>query len=200
MAIKQKITAKIIFCSKEYAVVKNPSEIKNAEFDYIVVAVLSDVMSGEILQELINMDVSKQRIICGYKAIELSEGDYLANIELMKSMLYGIESYCQNDFALKNGYNLKYDQMLKKYELIKNLLKPYDLDDGYSFVRIGRNEDGGYLMLNDFSKCGVLYGFGVGDDISFEMSIAERGYQIYLIIRSMMFRKEMNGFTFSKRG
>jgi len=47
-------------------------------------------------------------------------------------------------------------------------IKIYDTE--YTKKRLGPNKDGGYIVLDEIcKKCEVLYVYGVGDDISFEL-------------------------------
>ncbi|WP_051635393.1 FkbM family methyltransferase [Selenomonas sp. ND2010] len=50
---------------------------------------------------------------------------------------------------------------------------------GKSFCRIGREYDGGYLMLDDFHGK-VAYSFGINTDVSWDEDIANRGYDVYM--------------------
>lgn len=50
---------------------------------------------------------------------------------------------------------------------------------GKSFCRIGRDHDGGYLMLDDF-RGKVAYSFGINTDVSWDEDIANRGYDVYM--------------------
>ena len=44
---------------------------------------------------------------------------------------------------------------------------------GYDFVRVGRLNDGGYAMLDDFSDKMSAYSFGISDDMSWDVQINE---------------------------
>lgn len=48
-----------------------------------------------------------------------------------------------------------------------------------SFVRIGRHNDGGYLMLPP-APGGIAYSFGICDDVSWDSAMADCGYQVYM--------------------
>jgi hypothetical protein len=60
-------------------------------------------------------------------------------------------------------------------------LSPMDVDGGV-LVRIGRHHDGGYVMLEGFSRDTVdaAYSFGVGRDASWDTAIADRGIEVFL--------------------
>jgi hypothetical protein len=59
------------------------------------------------------------------------------------------------------------------------LLRPYDIA-GAEKIRLGREMDGGYVMLAGHSLPSVLYSFGIGDEISFEYDLALRGCHSHL--------------------
>lgn len=50
---------------------------------------------------------------------------------------------------------------------------------GFDKVRIGRNFDGGYIHLDDFSEIGAALSFGVNDDPSWDLDIANRGIPVH---------------------
>ena len=52
--------------------------------------------------------------------------------------------------------------------------------DGFDLIRIGRDYDGGYIMLNDFQDGGIAYSFGIFDDVSWDKAMASRGYNIFM--------------------
>jgi hypothetical protein len=58
-------------------------------------------------------------------------------------------------------------------------LHPKDVAD-VDFVRIGRNGDGGYVMLNDLSECRFGISIGVGQEISWDLALADRGINLSL--------------------
>ena len=44
-----------------------------------------------------------------------------------------------------------------------------------SYIRVGNNSDGGYVMLNDFKGIDGVLSFGVGENITWEEDIADTG-------------------------
>jgi hypothetical protein len=54
-----------------------------------------------------------------------------------------------------------------------NDLQVFDVE-GYTKVRVGRQCDGGYVVLDDLCHDTTLYSYGIGDDISFEEDYARR--------------------------
>ena len=62
------------------------------------------------------------------------------------------------------------------------LLKIKKVQNG-DLRRIGGKNDGGYIMLDDFSKKGeakVAYSFGICDDVEWDKDMAALGYDVYM--------------------
>ena len=80
-----------------------------------------------------------------------------------------------------------YRRVLKQYEFITSedyyrelhgLLR-IDAAEGFGLVRIGRDNDGGYIMLDDLPG-GVAYSFGIAGDVSWDKDMASRGYDVFM--------------------
>jgi hypothetical protein len=50
---------------------------------------------------------------------------------------------------------------------------------GYSKIRLGGPNDGGYVCLNDFDKIAMAFSFGIGDDVSWDVDIADRDILVH---------------------
>jgi hypothetical protein len=61
---------------------------------------------------------------------------------------------------------------------ILRLLSPKDVVD-MSFVRVGNERDGGYVMLDRDLQNSVAYSFGISEDVSWDQGMVDRGCQIY---------------------
>ncbi len=57
------------------------------------------------------------------------------------------------------------------------LLAPYRID-GIDLIRIGRQRDGGYVMLDDFAGIAGALSCGIADETSWDMAMAERGLPV----------------------
>ena len=64
-------------------------------------------------------------------------------------------------------------------KLVKRLLTPYDLS--HEKIRIGSENDGGYVISKTFldSYTDYVYSLGIGYDCNFDLELANRGYKIY---------------------
>ena len=69
---------------------------------------------------------------------------------------------------LLNPINLSIDLSTKKSQLTKvlNKLKPYNL--GYDLIRIGSDNDGGYLVPNILNEIEMCFSPGTGNNTEFE--------------------------------
>ncbi len=66
------------------------------------------------------------------------------------------------------------------YEELHELLHIAKIN-GSSLVRIGRNNDGGYIMPDDFGHDDkIAYSFGINTDVSWDKWMASRGYDIFM--------------------
>jgi len=69
----------------------------------------------------------------------------------------------------------------KRCAQIVSLLSPMDLE-GAKYSRVGKDFDGGYVMLDDFQSGAVdaAYSFGIGNDVSWDVEIADRGIDVFM--------------------
>jgi hypothetical protein len=68
----------------------------------------------------------------------------------------------------------------KRCAEIVSLLSPMDVKGG-KYVRVGRDYDGGYIMLDGFQKnTDAAYSFGIGNDVSWDEAIANRGIDVFM--------------------
>ena len=66
------------------------------------------------------------------------------------------------------------------YEEIHELLHLAKID-GVELVRIGKDNDGGYIMPDDFSSDDkIAYSFGISNDVSWDKGMASRGYDVFM--------------------
>lgn len=100
-------------------------------------------------------------------------------------------------------YNVKADlnASYKYYKNLKKVLEVYKLKD-VPLVRIGlQDRDGGYIMADDFNNGGIAYSFGICDDVSWDSSMADYGYSIYMYDHTIKeLPKTRDEFHFFKEG
>ena len=73
----------------------------------------------------------------------------------------------------KNHPNAKKLLKLLPFFVTKSVL-------GGELIRLGRKNDGGYVMLNEFDEKMEAYSFGINDDISWDLDIANRGLNCWM--------------------
>ena len=52
--------------------------------------------------------------------------------------------------------------------------------EGFDLVRIGREHDGGYILLDDFHEGDIAYSFGINNDVSWDKDAASRGCEVFM--------------------
>lgn len=90
----------------------------------------------------------------------------------------------------------------KRCAQVISLLSPMDVIGG-RYVRVGCEGDGGYVMLDEFARKQIdaAYSFGIGGNVSWDESIAERGIDIYMYDHSIQgLPKQNERFHFFKLG
>jgi hypothetical protein len=50
---------------------------------------------------------------------------------------------------------------------------------GFHKIRIGKDGDGGYVMLDDFDNISAAYSLGINNDVAWDLEIANRGIHVY---------------------
>ena len=70
----------------------------------------------------------------------------------------------------------------KQYEYIRSIRKQMQvcLPQGKDFIRVGRDYDGGYTMVNNFKSPKIAYSFGICDDVSWDLDMVNKGYDVYM--------------------
>lgn len=88
------------------------------------------------------------------------------------------------------------------YRYLRELLQVRRLSSNdLAKVRIGKENDGGYVLLDDFKEGGIAYSFGISDDVSWDSDMVDRGYDVYMYdhtIPALPMEKER--FHFFKQG
>lgn len=88
-----------------------------------------------------------------------------------------ILSYCQNQVA---GEAAKNTDMYHYIKEVHDLTKPHDVVSAdIQKVRVGREQDGGYVMIKPYSREKIAYSIGIEKDVSWDFMMAEAGYQIF---------------------
>ncbi len=85
------------------------------------------------------------------------------------------------EFAHIDEEKLRDSYKFKLFHQLIPLLSPMDIS-GAEYRRYGRNYDGGYVMLKDFSSrdTDAAYSFGIGGDVTWDEEIAALGIPVYM--------------------
>lgn len=70
------------------------------------------------------------------------------------------------------------DAVQQRVLSILRRLEPWKAKD-FPKIRIGKECDGGYVMLDDFTNIGAAYSIGICDEVSWDLAMAERGIEIF---------------------
>jgi hypothetical protein len=142
---------------------------------------------------------------CSNIIVILNAEDYNINLLLYKELLkYLPSSQIINIRFLTEDAPEKYNYFLK----VRQLLKIQDIDcnnlgcgGGGEYMRIGKPNDGGYIMLDNLSKTQIAYSFGINNDVSWDMDMAKRGIEVYMYDHTIEYLPEENDkFHFSRIG
>lgn len=99
-------------------------------------------------------------------------------IHVQRRFIY--QDYSQKMYTVHS----KNEQYIKFLNEVRSLLKVADVLDG-ELIRVGKNNDGGYVMLNDFDNMSIAYSLGIGNDVSWDSYFASLGYDIYMFDHSI---------------
>lgn len=95
----------------------------------------------------------------------------------IEPLLYTIFSFVQNA-AIPVEETLTSEGYLYVQELHR-LTEVYDVADLSKKIRVGKSNDGGYIMFEPLSREKIAYSIGISDDVSWDLDMAVRGYQIF---------------------
>ena len=144
---------------------------------------LSTVYGNEIIIIAVDNKDSAEKI---KKIIEDS-------IRVDVDVVWKIHRLLANDLENSGGYNTSRTYMSKdefidlfsaeKYDHIMSLKQMLSCvaTENLNMVRIGNKHDGGYVMCEPSMMGGnVAYSFGIANDVSWDMDMAKRGYEVYM--------------------
>ncbi|MCE0484890.1 MAG: hypothetical protein LV479_11715 [Methylacidiphilales bacterium] len=69
------------------------------------------------------------------------------------------------------------EQSAPRLEELGRILRPFQSEDRGK-TRLGRQRDGGYVMLDDFEGVNKAISLGIGNDVSWDLDIARRGIPV----------------------
>ncbi len=168
------------FCKIKYIVDREAGykyagiDVKNPEVildDSARIIIASTLYTEEIRKTLVRMGIDKCRIL--FKKIEINANHYEK-----KELSHAQAKYLRD---LRDALTIK-----KVYER--------------RLIRVGRENDGGYLMAEDFDGQ-IAYSFGICDDVSWDADMVRNGYDVYMYdhtIKTLPYENEH--FHFFRKG
>ena len=86
------------------------------------------------------------------------------------------------------------------YQELKEIWKIAQVDD-CNLIRLGNQNDGGYVMLDSIPKGTIAYSFGIGNDVSWDLAMAQCGCEIFMYDHTIdKLPQENEHFHFSREG
>jgi hypothetical protein len=100
-------------------------------------------------------------------------------LHVQKQLLNRAVSYLE--FSTIDYHRMNASNKYINSKKIIHLLSPMDILSA-KYRRIGRDYDGGYVMLDDFSARSIdaAYSFGISNDVSWDEDIANLGIDVYM--------------------
>lgn len=103
---------------------------------------------------------------------------------LVKTIVSSKEFYAIKDRAKNmsvDKYGFVYDESPGVRARVIPFLKTMQplSANGYAKIRAGNENDGGYVMLDDFVGVSAAYSLGISNDVSWDKDIASRGIDVY---------------------
>lgn len=190
------------YCRVKYIIDQRASEYKNFRIpvhtiDFlrpdekmsIVVSVYSKTKRKDIIEALLSHGIDKARIITGDHRVAVEEG-CVGDSDLFQVHYLTVEEAKEH---LDSDFLSFWKELNEQLKIRKPLEKP--------LIRIGKDDDGGYIMIDDFKPSGIAYSFGISDDVSWDMDMADRGYEIFMYDHTIdKLPCEYKGFHFFKKG
>ena len=89
---------------------------------------------------------------------------------------------CINEIILSNIPKRKIYIKDGIFEFSKQFHKKLNIyyPENSSLIRVGNSNDGGYLMEKSISGDEIVYSFGIGKDVGWELDMAKRGCEVYM--------------------
>lgn len=87
-----------------------------------------------------------------------------------------IYRFCMNHIMLQQGIPLEDTEYYPIHQKL-NLMEV--ISPGNTLKRAGGGGDGGYIMIYPYSDTKIAYSFGISNDVSWDLQMAENGYEVY---------------------
>lgn len=142
----------------------------------------ANILSFENLKTIMNKDI----------IIILTAANYWTYLETKKELV--------NEFDMSQLMCIIEPVVVERseekayYSILRDLMKVRKVNSDKKLIRMGRNNDGGYVMLNDFDDCKVAYSFGISDDVSWDRDMSLRKVDVFQYDPTIKCAPEKNEF------
>ena len=106
-------------------------------------------------------------------------------LKLNKDLINENKNFIENKLKfIEKNQNLQIKKLeflsrkQNKFDII-NLFRPMEAL-GKKKIRIGRNSDGGYILLDDLKDIKIAYSFGISREISFDKDLADKNIDVFM--------------------
>jgi hypothetical protein len=96
-------------------------------------------------------------------------------------------------FLNRNIDEIENSIIYQRMQSILQLLKPMDVKN-CKYIRVGRNNDGGYVMLDNFENTQAAYSFGIADDVSWDEHFAKLNINVFMYDHTIKRLPQKNEF------
>ena len=125
--------------------------ILNLLFILIIIYILF-LLKKDLLEKILNKPINNNQLIEKLDLIDLK----------LIIML-------QNQKRFKNKRKLNIYDLIRPMEVL-----------GHKKIRIGRNSDGGYILLDDLKNIKIAYSFGINNEFSFDKDLSDKNIDVFM--------------------
>jgi hypothetical protein len=113
---------------------------------------------------------------------DISE-EFVSRLRVLEEAMYGLVStnsdlskFLRRQARIFPSFDWSVETCIRVRSILK-ILTPYGVS-GVDKIRVGRDFDGGYVMLNSFDGITHALSLGIGNDTSWDIDIANRGIRV----------------------
>ena len=153
-----------------------------------------------MIKKMFQQLVQPVRSILSVEQVLQQQTQLIVELKAQRHQLDRVASYLE--FATIDDTRMRESNKYRNFHEIIPLLTPMDVL-GAKYRRVGRDFDGGYVMLDDFSsrKIDAAYSFGINDDVSWDEAMAALGMDIFMYDHTIeKLPKQNSRFHFFKEG
>lgn len=164
------------FDNRQKAMEKRLSYIEEKLDDFCeLIAKMQDTIlkNGNVMQDIISKNGN---IIQDVNNTEIWTANFI--IDLSKRLANWEENWSRVNLSPSQTRGI--DEWENHITRVQKYFPISELCEKYSLVRAGKYDDGGYVMLDDFTGVDTAYSFGISDDVSWDAEMAARGLNVYM--------------------